>query len=99
MPFGAQYYNAGGPIAGDLVQLDVPYLYQLDSEVMGGRHAGRSCFSSTNAMLAEHLRPGTLKGTQADDAYLLKVFEYGDTTSAEARTVRHPAVQHAISRP
>jgi GH24 family phage-related lysozyme (muramidase) len=72
------------PIQGDLVQLNVPYMYQLDSEVAG--QGGRMCFSSTNSMLVEYLKPGTLKGaSQADDAYLLQVLEYGDTTSAEAQ--------------
>lgn len=71
------------PIAGDLVQLNVPYLYQLDSHVEG--QGWRMCFSSTNAMLLEFLKPGTLKGPQADDTYLRKVFNYGDTTSAEAQ--------------
>lgn len=64
------------------VILDVPYLYQFDSNT---EHGARMCFSSTNAMLLEYLRPGTLKGVQADDAYLMKVLEYGDTTSAEAQ--------------
>jgi len=69
---------------GELVQLNVPYLYQLDSEEEG--QAGRMCFSSTNAMLVEYLKPGALKDSgQADDAYLEQVLEYGDTTSAEAQ--------------
>lgn len=66
------------------VRLDVPYLYQFDSEVDG--QAGRMCFSSSNAMLVEYLRPGALKGSgQADDIYLDQVLDYGDTTSAEAQ--------------
>jgi len=72
------------PIAGSLVQLNVPYLYQLDSEIEG--QAGRMCFSSTNAMLVEYLRPGAIRDSgQADDAYLQQVLEFGDTTSAEAQ--------------
>ena len=72
------------PIQGDLVQLNVPYMYQLDSDVSG--QGGRMCFSSTNAMLVEYLKPGTLKGDQqADDAYLMQVLQYGDTTSADAQ--------------
>lgn len=65
-----------------LVQLPVPYQYQLDSST---RHGARMCFSSTNAMVVEYLRPGTLRGQQEDDAYLAKVLQFGDTTSAEAQ--------------
>ena len=72
------------PIEGSLVQLNVPYLYQLDSEIEG--QAGRMCFSSTNAMLVEYLLPGVLRDSdQADDAYLEQVLEFGDTTSADAQ--------------
>lgn len=67
-----------------VVRLDVPYLYQYDSEIDG--QAGRMCFSSSNAMLVEYLLPGSLKGAgQADDIYLDQVLEFGDTTSAEAQ--------------
>lgn len=63
--------------------LNVPYLYQYDSDTEQG---ARMCFSSSNAMLVEFLKPGTLRGTdQPDDAYLDQVLEYGDTTSAEAQ--------------
>ena len=62
--------------------LDVPYMYQLDSET---GHGGRMCWSSTNSMLVEFLKPGTLKGNQADDVFLYKVLEYGDTTSADSQ--------------
>lgn len=65
-----------------LVELPCPYLYQLDSE---SEHGGRMCFSSTNAMLVEYLKPGRLRGEQEDDAYLRTVLQYGDTTSAEAQ--------------
>lgn len=71
------------PVSGSFVQLSVPYLYQLDSDT---EHGPRMCFSSTNAMLIEGLEPGTLRGHgQADDAYLDRVFDFGDTTSAEAQ--------------
>lgn len=63
--------------------LNVPYLYQYDSESEMG---ARMCFSSSNAMLLEYLIPGSLRGQgQADDAYLDQVLEFGDTTSAEAQ--------------
>ena len=80
-----QYRDAPAPTENPLtVKLDVPYLYQLDSEVDG--QAGRMCFSSTNAMLVEYLLPGVLRDSdQADDAYLEQVLEYGDTTSADAQ--------------
>jgi hypothetical protein len=71
------------PPQWDCVQLSVPYLYQLDSDT---DHGPRMCFSSTNAMLIEGLRPGVLKGDgQEDDIFLDRVFEYGDTTSADAQ--------------
>lgn len=63
-------------------QLDVPYLFQFDSET---DHGGRMCFSSANAMLLEYLRPGELRGSQEDDVFLDRVFQYGDTTSAQAQ--------------
>lgn len=65
-----------------LLQLPVPYHYQLDSETGQGP---RMCFSSTNAMLVEALRPGLLRGTQEDDVFLQVVERFGDTTSAEAQ--------------
>lgn len=65
-----------------LLQLPVPYHYQLDSD---GPQGGRMCFSSTNAMLVEYLKPGLLRGEQADDAFLDVVERHGDTTSAEAQ--------------
>ncbi|ACT65660.1 hypothetical protein PSS2_gp098 [Cyanophage PSS2] len=70
-------------IDSDRLCLEVPYLYQLDSEVSG--QGGRMCWSSTNAMLVEYLLPGSLTGSQADDIYLDKVLDYGDTTSSAAQ--------------
>lgn len=79
-----EVHQPSAPIQGSLVQLNVPYLYQLDSEIEG--QAGRMCFSSTNAMLVEYLLPGVLRDSdQADDAYLEQVLEFGDTTSADAQ--------------
>lgn len=65
-----------------ICELPVAYQYQLDSKT---RHGGRMCFSSTNAMLVEYLKPGRLRGEQEDDTYLQTVLKYGDTTSAEAQ--------------
>jgi hypothetical protein len=55
---------------------------QLDSETDQAR---RMCFSSSNAMLVEHLKPGTLKGPNGDDQYLRTVKRFGDTTSIQAQ--------------
>ncbi len=72
----------GGPSApATEVNLDVPYLYQLDSETT---HAGRMCFSSSCAMLLETLLPEELED-HLDDVYLERVFRFGDTTDAGAQ--------------
>jgi GH24 family phage-related lysozyme (muramidase) len=55
---------------------------QLDSETDQAR---RMCFSSSNAMLVEYLKPGTLKGPNGDDQYLRTVKRFGDTTSIQAQ--------------
>lgn len=62
--------------------LSVPYYSQRDSQ---SGHAWRMCFSSSCAMLVQALKPGTLKGSNGDDAYLEKVFKYGDTTNPTAQ--------------
>lgn len=62
--------------------LRVPYYSQRDS---GTAHAIRMCFSSSCAMLLEALKPGTLAGPNGDDAYLGRVFRYGDTTDSQAQ--------------
>ena len=59
-------------------ELDVRYFSQRDNY----RDASRTCFSSSCAMLLEALKPGTLPGDKGDDAYVQRVFEYGDTTDA-----------------
>jgi len=55
---------------------------QLDSATDQAR---RMCFSSSCAMLVEHLKPGTLKGPNGDDQYLRTVQRHGDTTSVQAQ--------------
>jgi len=55
---------------------------QLDSATDQGR---RMCFSSANAMLLEHMKPGTLKGANGDDQYLKVVQRFGSTTNASAQ--------------
>ena len=61
----------------------VPYFSQRDSTVAG--QAMRMCFSSSCAMLAAYLRPNELRGANADDVYLKRVLQYGDTTDAAAQ--------------
>lgn len=61
----------------------VPYFSQRDSQVAG--QAMRMCFSSSCSMLAGFLRPNELRGVNADDAYLKRVLQYGDTTDAAAQ--------------
>lgn len=61
----------------------VPYFSQRDSTVAG--QAMRMCFSSSCAMLASFMRPNELRGANADDVYLKRVLQYGDTTDASAQ--------------
>jgi hypothetical protein len=74
----------GSPAAqqSDLMQLQVPWYGQLDSATDQAR---RMCFSSSCAMLLQHLKPGTLKGPNGDDQYLAKVRQFGDTTDSAAQ--------------
>ena len=62
--------------------LSVRYYYQLDSETPQGF---RMCFSSTNGMLVEYLKPGTLGSVNGDDDYLDRVEQFGDTTDSNAQ--------------
>lgn len=66
------------------ILLNIPYYTQRDSATA---HAHRMCFTSTNAMAAEFLKPGCLGGgPNADDVMLTKhVFKYGDTTNSVAQ--------------
>ena len=63
--------------------LKVPYFSQRDSALSG--QAQRMCFSSSCAMLTAFLRPGSIGGPNADDQYLQRVMQYGDTTDANAQ--------------
>lgn len=58
--------------------LDVRYFSQRDNY----RDANRTCFSSSCAMLLEHLKPGSCPGDKGDDKYIETVFGIGDTTEA-----------------
>ena len=64
------------------LQLEVPYLFQLDSHTPSG---WRMCFSSTCAMLVEFLHPGSLTGDQPDDLYLEVVERFGGSEEAGAQ--------------
>lgn len=63
--------------------LKVPYYSQRDSAVSG--QAQRMCFSSSCAMLTAYLKPGSISGANADDQYLKRVQQYGDSTDANAQ--------------
>lgn len=63
--------------------LRVPYYSQRDSTVAG--QSLRMCFSSSCAMLVAALRPGKITGATADDQYLQRVREFGDTTDVTAQ--------------
>ncbi|MGB0873619.1 MAG: glycoside hydrolase family protein [Synechococcus sp.] len=78
-PWVRQYRNK----ANRVVELPVPYQLQYDSQIPG--MGSRMCFSSANAMLVEYLKPGLLRGEQADDTFVGIVERHGDTTSAEAQ--------------
>lgn len=67
---------------------DIPRFTQRDSKWIAQRD--RKCYSSTNAMLVEYLKPGTLPGPNGDDAYLARLQSLGgDTTEwpAQQRTL------------
>jgi GH24 family phage-related lysozyme (muramidase) len=63
--------------------LQVFWYAQMDSADRA--QAARMCFSSSNAMLLQYLKPGTLKGANGDDQYLKRVQQYGDTTDPTAQ--------------
>jgi hypothetical protein len=62
--------------------LVVPFYPQTDNY----RDADRTCNSSSCAMCLEYFKPGTLKGSKGDDAYVQKVFSIGDTTDHLVQT-------------
>ena len=62
--------------------LKVPYYSQRDSATAD---ALRMCFSSSCAMLLATLKPGAISGANADDQYLQRVRQFGDTTDATAQ--------------
>ena len=89
-------FSSGAPVkppaTGSTNPLRVyPYM-QLDS---GTDQARRMCFSSACAMLAEFLKPGTLRGVNGDDQYLRTVQRFGDTTDPQAqlKALEHYGIQ------
>ena len=62
--------------------LEVPFYPQTDNY----KDANRTCNSSSCAMCLEYFKPGTLKGSKGDDAYVQKVFAIGDTTDHLVQT-------------
>jgi lysozyme len=82
--FDEHWYGLGGAMAKpaekaevlyDGLILPVPYQSQRDNY----RDANRTCFSSSCAMAAMYLRPGSIAN---DNDYIKKVFAIGDTTEA-----------------
>lgn len=73
----------GGAVRHPNPLVGVPRFQQRDSAQLAQRD--RTCFSSSCAMLLEAIKPGTLKGPNGDDTYLLVVQRFGDTTDANAQ--------------
>lgn len=74
-------YREKPPVSSE-INLNVPYYNQVDNY----RDAHRTCNSTSCAMCLEFLKPGTLKGTKGDDAYIQRVFSIGDTTDHSVQT-------------
>jgi hypothetical protein len=62
------------------------YRTKEDPQTDNYRDANRTCNSSACAMCLEYFKPGTLKGSKGDDAYVQKVFSIGDTTDHLVQT-------------
>jgi GH24 family phage-related lysozyme (muramidase) len=75
-------FCGGTPTAPSSPVLRVPYYSQRDSAT---DQALRMCFSSSCAMLLASLKPGAISGPNADDQYLKRVQQYGDSTDASAQ--------------
>ncbi|NQW40136.1 MAG: glycoside hydrolase family protein [Cyanobacteria bacterium] len=89
--------NSKPPVEAGVIRhpnplVGVPRFSQRDSAQLAQRD--RTCFSSSCAMLMEAIKPGTLKGANADDQYLAVVQRFGDTTdaSAQLRALAHYGV-------
>ena len=77
---GTRYVNIDHWFGFDPVSgYDVPvYFHQHDNY----RDQDRTCFSSTCAMLLKWYKPESI---ESDDQYVRRVFQYGDTTSADVQ--------------
>ena len=62
--------------------LPVKYQSQRDNKASGADNAGRTCFSSSCAMLAMTVKPGCVAN---DDAYIQKRQPFGDSTDGGAQ--------------
>jgi GH24 family phage-related lysozyme (muramidase) len=70
------------PSTGSGVKLAVKYQSQRDNKTSGADNAGRTCFSSSCAMLAMTVKPGCVAN---DDAYIQKRQPFGDSTDGGAQ--------------
>jgi GH24 family phage-related lysozyme (muramidase) len=68
------------PLRGN--PINAPWFSQLDSTTDQAR---RMCFSSSCAMLLATVKPSAITGLNADDQYLQRVQQYGDTTDPAAQ--------------
>lgn len=81
-------YEGGAPkpaapaASGTGKVLAVKYMSQRDNRTSGADNAGRTCFSSSCAMLAMTVKPGCVAN---DDAYIQKRQPFGDSTDGGAQ--------------
>lgn len=80
--FGSDAPAAAPAATGNGVKLAVKYMSQRDNKTSGADNAGRTCFSSSCAMLAMTVKPGCVAG---DDAYIQKRQPFGDSTDGGAQ--------------
>jgi GH24 family phage-related lysozyme (muramidase) len=78
-------FTGGQPLQQESLRgnpINAPWFSQLDSATDQAR---RMCFSSSCAMLLATLKPDSIVGWNADDQYLKRVQQYGDTTDPAAQ--------------
>lgn len=81
-PHDSSNVSGGGDSSGGGRVLSVPYYSQRDNMTQGSDNWTRTCFSSSCAMLAKFLKPGSISG---DDDYITKRKKFGDTTDSNAQ--------------
>ena len=64
------------------ITLSVPFYPQTDNYVL----PDSTCNASSCSMALEFLKPGSIKGTKGDDAYLRKVLSLGQSTDHNVQT-------------